>query len=104
MRYNYHVKTIDGRLLYADDVADQDEAIRKLGLRPEQVKRTLPIKCLDAYKPMTEETKARLRQIHAERRELRKVRGKAQPAPKPPKNRKPVRNSASFKAQQIQLL
>ena len=72
MRFTYHVKLTDGRLLYAEQVETEDEAIRALGLRREEVKRTMPIKCWDTYKPMSEETKEYLRNVKAERKAIRK--------------------------------
>ena len=72
MEFTYHIKLHDGRLLYADHVSGEAEAIKSLGLTPADVKRTMPIKCWDTYKPMPEETKEYLRNLKAERKALRK--------------------------------
>ena len=72
MDFTYHLKLTDGRLLYAEHVQDEDEAIKSLGLTRADVKRTMPIKCWDTYQPMSEETKEYLRNLKAERKALRK--------------------------------
>ena len=72
MTYRYHLKLNDGRLLYADGTTLED-AIRAAGVTAEQVRRHMPVKCLDIA-PMPEDVKAHLAELHRERRELRRVR------------------------------
>lgn len=72
MEYTYHIKLTDGRLLYAEHVTGEDEAIKVLGLTRAEVKRTMPIKCWDTFVPMSEETKMYLKNLKAERKALRK--------------------------------
>lgn len=76
MTYRYHLKLNDGRLIYSDG-ADIAEAIRTAGVSADQVRRHMPVKCLDAAKPMPEDVKARLAQLKAERREVCAPRRKA---------------------------
>jgi hypothetical protein len=46
MTFRYMIRTNDGRLLFNEaDTADQ--AIKQAGLQPHEVKRHMPIKCLD---------------------------------------------------------
>jgi len=75
MTYTYHVKLHDGPLLYAEHVETEDEAIKSLGLTRAEVKRTMPIKCWDTVKVMSEETKEYLRNLNAERKALRNREG-----------------------------
>jgi len=75
MTFTYHVKLHDGRLLYAEHVSGEAEAIKSLGLTRGDVKRTMPIKCWDTYQPMPEDVKERLRQLRAERKALRNGKG-----------------------------
>lgn len=77
MRYIYKIKCHDGRYLETE-AESQEQARQNLGLDSADIKRAMPVKCLDTIKVMSEETKEKLRAIQAERRELRKVRPRKQ--------------------------
>lgn len=76
MTFRYMVRTKAGQLLFTEATSIED-ALAQLKLESSQVKRHMPVKWIDRPK-MSDEAKAKLKELTEQRRALRRVRPKAE--------------------------